>query len=253
MAQDMEQLQVKGSNGTFTFEVADSEARSAASNAQSTASAAQTAAAAAKTAAEAAQATAAGITIPTALPNPQKLKFTGGATGEYDGSAEVTITIPTGGESDGTGGDCNIQRIESESSNYVYLRDLESGLYVLYGYFRPFSGSGTRLVYDNVLASVAADDTGSHILTFDTVNSKVNFVEILVDSTQTSGFSYTRTAISLLDLHGLLARAEALEGLISANGINLIDRTTGNACTVYVDNGKLTMDIEEPEEATEEG
>lgn len=217
---------------SYAFAVVDQTARDAAQ--------------AAKTTADAALETAAGITIPTALPNPNKLIFTGGATGEYDGSSEVTITVPTGGES--TGGDCNIQRIESDSSNYVYLRDLASGLYVLYGYFRPFSGSGTRLVYDNVLASVAADDTGSHILTFDTVNSKVNFVEVLVDSTQTSGFSYTRTAISLLDLHGLLARAEALEGLISANGINLTDRTTGAAYTVYVDNGKLTM-----EEVTEEG
>lgn len=152
--------------------------------------------------------------------------------------------------SGGTGGDCNIQRIESESSNYVYLRDLASGLYVLYGYFRPFTGSGSRLVYDNVLASVAADDTGSHILTFDTVNSKINFVEVLVDDKQTSGFAYTRTAISLLDLHGLIARVEALEALISAAGINLTDRTTGKAGSVYVDNGKLTMDIEE---TTEEG
>lgn len=35
--------------------------------------------------------------IPSKLPNPQKLKFTGAATGEYDGSAEKTIDIPTGG------------------------------------------------------------------------------------------------------------------------------------------------------------
>ena len=35
--------------------------------------------------------------IPTKLPNPQKLKFTGAATGEYDGSEEKTINIPTGG------------------------------------------------------------------------------------------------------------------------------------------------------------
>lgn len=34
--------------------------------------------------------------IPTKLPNPQKLKFTGAATGEYDGSEEKTINIPTG-------------------------------------------------------------------------------------------------------------------------------------------------------------
>lgn len=36
--------------------------------------------------------------IPTTLPNPKKLTFTGGATGEYDGSSDLTISIPTGGE-----------------------------------------------------------------------------------------------------------------------------------------------------------
>lgn len=35
--------------------------------------------------------------IPSKLPNPQKLKFTGAVTGEYDGSEEKTINIPTGG------------------------------------------------------------------------------------------------------------------------------------------------------------
>lgn len=37
-------------------------------------------------------------TIPNALPNPKKLIFKGGATGEYDGSTEMTINIPTGGD-----------------------------------------------------------------------------------------------------------------------------------------------------------
>lgn len=35
--------------------------------------------------------------IPTALKNPKALKFTGGATGTYDGSSELTINIPSGG------------------------------------------------------------------------------------------------------------------------------------------------------------
>lgn len=35
--------------------------------------------------------------IPSKLPNPQKLKFTGAVSGEYDGSEEKTIDIPTGG------------------------------------------------------------------------------------------------------------------------------------------------------------
>lgn len=35
-----------------------------------------------------------GSMIPDALPNPYKLKFTGNATGEYDGSQAVTVDIP---------------------------------------------------------------------------------------------------------------------------------------------------------------
>lgn len=35
-------------------------------------------------------------TVPSALPNPNKLKFTGAVSAEYDGSAEVTVDIPAG-------------------------------------------------------------------------------------------------------------------------------------------------------------
>ena len=41
-----------------------------------------------------------GITIPEALPNPQKLIFTGAVTAEYDGSTQQTIYIPKGRGSD---------------------------------------------------------------------------------------------------------------------------------------------------------
>lgn len=36
-------------------------------------------------------------TVPSSLPNPYKLTFTGAVTGEYDGSAAQTINIPSGG------------------------------------------------------------------------------------------------------------------------------------------------------------
>ena len=39
---------------------------------------------------------AAGV-VPEKLPNPHKLTFSGGATGEYDGSVDVNIVIPSGG------------------------------------------------------------------------------------------------------------------------------------------------------------
>ena len=40
------------------------------------------------------------VTIPTALPNPNALTFTGAVTGSYDGSAAVTVEIPSGGGED---------------------------------------------------------------------------------------------------------------------------------------------------------
>lgn len=36
--------------------------------------------------------------IPKTLPNPHKLTFTGAVTGEYDGSSEMTVDIPQGGD-----------------------------------------------------------------------------------------------------------------------------------------------------------
>lgn len=41
--------------------------------------------------------------IPTKLPNPQKLTFSGAVTGEYDGSKAVNIDIPAGGGGGGGG------------------------------------------------------------------------------------------------------------------------------------------------------
>lgn len=41
------------------------------------------------------------ITIPTALPNPNALTFTGAVTGSYDGSEAVTVEIPSGGGGSG--------------------------------------------------------------------------------------------------------------------------------------------------------
>ena len=41
------------------------------------------------------------ITVPTTLPNPNALTFTGAVTGRYDGSAPVSVEIPSGGGSSG--------------------------------------------------------------------------------------------------------------------------------------------------------
>lgn len=210
MATELKNLTVNASNGSFTFDVVDGEARELANNAQSTASAA-------KTTAEAAKAAAEGITIPTALPNPKKLIFKGGATGEYDGSSALTITIPTGGESGGTGGDCNILRIESmDDSNLVNLRDLDSGTYILYGYFTPYSGSPDSITIDNCIAAVVHLNAGSHIMVYNPRNFKIECYEILEND---GSFTYTRDVISLLDLRSNSAVRVAEITLLAANWV----------------------------------
>ena len=56
-----------------------------------------------------------GDNLPTALKNPQALTFTGAATGTYDGSAPLTITIPEGG-SGGSSGGGGLQKMSAVSS-----------------------------------------------------------------------------------------------------------------------------------------
>ena len=50
--------------------------------------------------------------IPTTLPNPNALTFTGAVTAEYDGSGAVTVTIP-----EGSGGSGGMERIEKLSTD----------------------------------------------------------------------------------------------------------------------------------------
>lgn len=98
-----------------------------------------------------------------------------------------------------------ITRIESlDEANLANLRDLDSGLYILYGYFNPFPGSPEAITYDNALVAVAKLTAGSHVLVFTPLNFKFYCEEILVDDTNDRGFTYTRETVNLLDLNALL-------------------------------------------------
>lgn len=57
-----------------------------------------------------------GDKLPTALKNPKALTFTGAATGTYDGSEALTITIPEGGSGGSSGGEL---RKMSAVSGYI--------------------------------------------------------------------------------------------------------------------------------------
>lgn len=100
--------------------------------------------------------------------------------------------------------DSGIRRIESlrtdSAEDLFQLRDLETGAYVLYGYFSPFPNSHTTIIIDNKLVQVAHLDAGSHLFVFTPLNAKVDFLEILVDDTKENGFTFNKKTIELLEL-----------------------------------------------------
>lgn len=114
-----------------------------------------------------------------------------------------------------------IQYVESavNGKEKVDLRDLESGVYMIYGYFSPYKDSNISIGC-NDLIHVAHKDAGSHIMCISPLNAKITFFEILVDESNAKGFTYTRQSFDMLELHGLIARVEALEQAIATETDN---------------------------------
>ena len=104
-----------------------------------------------------------------------------------------------------------IKYLESPKENKTYMRDIESGYYVMSGYFQPYPNSKSTIVMDTMYVAVARLAEGSHLMSISPLNFKITCYEILVDDTVADGFTYSRTVINLSDLHGLLARVDTLE------------------------------------------
>lgn len=117
----------------------------------------------------------------------------------------------------GDDGTYTIKRIESldkeNPENLVSLRDLESGIYILYGYFKPFPGSDSTLIIDDGYYMVGRVAAGSHLLSISPLNFRMTCHEILVDETNEKGFTYTNTRIDLLDLHNSV---EEIKNILAA-------------------------------------
>lgn len=114
------------------------------------------------------------------------------------------------------------------SDNYTNLRDLETGPYILNGFFKPFAGSTHNLGFSKAIVSVTKKDAGSHIMVLSALNCIVNFLEIMVDDTAEGGHTYTRTNIDLPDLHAQVSNGPRyVESLAENNMVNLRDLTDG--------------------------
>lgn len=60
-----------------------------------------------------------GITMPTALKNPNALTFKGAVTGTYDGSSALTVNIPEGGSSGDSSGSGGALKVMSAVGGYI--------------------------------------------------------------------------------------------------------------------------------------
>lgn len=109
-----------------------------------------------------------------------------------------------------------IKYIESlDENNILSLRDLDTGYYLLHGYFHPYPNSNSTLVMDTIIALVAKITAGSHILTIAPLNFKFNLHEVLVDDTVEDGFTYDSKSIRMWDFENtvqeLIERIQTLE------------------------------------------
>lgn len=105
-----------------------------------------------------------------------------------------------------------IRRLESlDTENMKSMRDIESGYYLMHGYFEPYPNSDTTVVLDTMCVSVVKVDEGSQLMAFSPLNFKIRCYEILVDDTAEDGFVFNSWRINLLDLEPLPQKVEALE------------------------------------------
>ena len=111
--------------------------------------------------------------------------------------------------------DSPIKYVEStDEDNLLNLRDFESGTYVLYGKFHPFSGSTASITFGNaLLVNIITKTTGTHVQVFYPVNNCVQFLEITDDS-------YERTNVYLNDM---LAGIGTLSNLATTSKTSLVD------------------------------
>ena len=95
-----------------------------------------------------------------------------------------------------------ITRVESlEETGLRNLRELESGTYILYGYFTPYPGAEDSITIDNCIAAVVHLNAGSHVMVYNPRNFKIECYEILEGD---GNYTYTRNVVSLLNISKLL-------------------------------------------------
>ena len=87
-----------------------------------------------------------------------------------------------------------IKYIESDSSNPIYLREMESGTYILYGKFKPYNGStGTFTFSTGMLVSIQKATETTYVQVFYSKSNTIQYLEITDEA-------YTRKDAKLINM-----------------------------------------------------
>ena len=88
-----------------------------------------------------------------------------------------------------------------DTENMVNLRDLESGVYILYGYFHPFAGSDATTIFSQkALVTIVRKDAGTHLQCIYPLNNQIQFASIEVDETAEGGYVYESSSVRMNDV-----------------------------------------------------
>ena len=122
-------------------------------------------------------------------------------------------------------GEHPVKLIESlDTENIMSLRDIESGSYVLKGYFKPYAGCDSTMTFgSSLVVSILKRSDASHVQVFYPYNNCVQYIKA-TDS------SYEQNNVYLNDL--TTCRGSSNE---------LTDTVTGKKYKLEVADGKLTM------------
>lgn len=102
------------------------------------------------------------ITIPEKLPNPNALTFTGAVTGSYDGSAPVTVNIPSGGSGGSVGGGWELVSDTTLSEDVSQLEYTDLDCYDLrVAIYGRWNNADDSLSNANINANILMNEAGS--------------------------------------------------------------------------------------------
>lgn len=128
-----------------------------------------------------------------------------------------------------------VKRIESlDFDNMINLRDIDSGSYILYGKFKPYSGSDSTMTFgSNLIVNILKDSSNSQVQVFYPNDNCVQYLKITDDS-------YERTNVYLNNLatvayvdESIGTKDDALDLLLETE---IVKPIISNDNSLYTDN-----------------